>query len=158
MAGFNYEAGRSNNMVAAEAAGKVVISRWARKYKVSAAAAVAVMQPAEAHHTGTGRRGKSRLTPVIDANAVPTDAQLAAMLAWDAGDRPVVQGWYVAWKKDYSGPYGRRRNVPTLGLYRGDVAKAPKSLVQLDDADYAAAAALAGQALRPYARHWNELA
>ena len=84
MAGFNYECGRSNNMVAAESRGLITIGRWAKRHGVSAAAAVAVMNPNEAHHTGTGRFGKSRLTPVIDADATPTNEQLAEMKAFDA--------------------------------------------------------------------------
>lgn len=84
MAGYNYNAGRSNNMVAAESEGKVVVSQWAKRYRVSAAAAVEVMQPGEAHHTGTGRRGKSRLTPVLDWEQEPTEAKLAAMRQFDA--------------------------------------------------------------------------
>ena len=84
MAGFDYEAGRSNNMVAAEGRGMVTIGRWAKRFGVSAAAAVNVMRPAEAHHTGTGRRGKSRLTPVIDGDTEPTAVQVAAMKALDA--------------------------------------------------------------------------
>ncbi len=84
MAGFDYEAGRSNNMVAAEERGMVTIGRWARRYKVSAAAARAIMRPHEAHHTGTGRRGKSRLTYVIAGDCEPTAEQLAAMRDFDA--------------------------------------------------------------------------
>ncbi|MFA5266290.1 MAG: hypothetical protein WC378_20900 [Opitutaceae bacterium] len=70
-------------MVSAEAAGKITIGRWAKRFGVSAAAAVEVMSPTEAHHTGTGWRGKSRLTPVIDSDSTPTDAQVAAMKAFD---------------------------------------------------------------------------
>ena len=91
MAGFNFAAGRSNNMVAAEAAGKVTIGRWARRYGVSAAAAVAVMQPSEAHHTGTGRRGRSRLTPVIAGDCEPTAEQVAAMKEFDRAAKAAKQ-------------------------------------------------------------------
>lgn len=157
MAGFNYELGRSNNMVAAEERGMVTLGRWGRRHGVSARAVEEVMHPTEAHHTGTGRRGKSRLTYVIAGDLVPTAEQLAAMQAWDAGQRPVVQGWHTAWRKDYSGPYGRRRNVPVLAVYRGDAAKAPKGLVPLNDEDFAAASALAGRDLRPYARSWRDV-
>lgn len=157
MAGFNYELGRSNNMVAAEERGMITLGRWGRRYGVSARAVQEVMRPTEAHHTGTGRRGKSRLTYVIEAATTPTAEQLAAMRAWDAGQRPVVQGWFTSWRKDYSGPYGRRRNVPVLAVYRGDVASAPKGLVELSDPDFAAAQALAGRDLVAYARDWREV-
>ena len=84
MAGFNYSLGRSNNMVSAESRGMITIGRWAKKIKVSAAAARYVMQPREAHHTGTGHTGKSRLTSVIDEATNPTDEQLREMRAFDA--------------------------------------------------------------------------
>ena len=157
MAGFDYAAGRSNNMIAAESRGMVTVGRWGRKYKVSARAVMEVMRPAEAHHTGTGWQGRSKLTYVIEADLVPSAEQLAAMRAWDSGQRPTVQGWYVEWKRDYSGPYGRRRNVPTLAVYRGDVAAAPRGLTALGDEDYAAAAQLAGRRLKPYATSWREI-
>lgn len=83
MAGFNFELGRSNNMVAAESRGMITIGRWAKRFKVTAAAAVAVMQPPEAHHTGTGRRGKSRLTQVIDSAVEPTAEQIETMRDFD---------------------------------------------------------------------------
>lgn len=157
MAGFNFELGRSNNMVTAEERGMVTLGRWGRRHGVSARAVQEVMRPTEAHHTGTGRRGKSRLTYVIAAATTPTAEQLAAMRAWDAGQRPVVQGWHTTWRKDYSGLYGRRRNVPVLAVYRGDAAGAPKGLVSLNDADFAAASALAGRDLRPWATSWQEV-
>lgn len=157
MAGFNFELGRSNNMVTAEERGMVTLGRWGRRHGVSARAVQEVMRPTEAHHTGTGRRGTSRLTYVIEADREPTAEQLAAMRAWDSGQRPVVQGWYTAWSKDYSGPYGRRRNVPILDVYRGDAAGAPKGLVELNDADFAAALVLAGSELRPWAKSWQEV-
>ena len=155
-AGFDHEAGRSNNMVAAEREGMITVGRWAKHYGVSARAAVEVMQPAEAHHTGTGRRGKSRLTPVIAADAVPTAAQLTAMLTWDRGDRPTVQGWYIAWEKQ-TGRYGRRFNVPILAIFRGDIAEAPRKLRALDDREYAHAISLAGRTLRAYAVAYDDL-
>jgi hypothetical protein len=116
------------------------------------------MNPSEAHHTGTGRRGKSRLTPVILESTTPTGEQLEAMKAWDRGERPTVRGWYVAWSKDYSGPYGRRRNIPTLGIFCGDKAKAPKDITKIeDDSDWAAAQALKGRRLEAYAVSWNKV-
>lgn len=156
MAGFNYELGRSNNMVSAEERGMITLGRWARRHGVSAGAAQEVMRPSEAHHTGTGRRGTSRLTPVLPGALEPTAEQLEAMRAWDRGERPTVQGWFVAWRRE-RGNYGRVRNVPTLGVFRGDVADAPRELAKLSDADYAAAAALAGRTLRPYALRFDEV-
>lgn len=82
MAGFNHTAGRSNNMVAAEERGMEVVSTWGKRHGVSAAAALAVMRPSEAHHTGTGRRGKSRLTYVLSGTE-PTTEQLEAMREHD---------------------------------------------------------------------------
>ena len=126
MAGFNYELGRSNNMVTAESRGMITIGRWAKKHGCSAAAAVAVMWPSEAHHTGTGRRGKSRLTAVIDRELVPTAEQLEAMRAFDAGRRPQTRGVYLKWSADYSGPYGRKSWIPTVAIFDGDEAAARK--------------------------------
>jgi len=83
MAGFDYAAGRSNNMVEAEARGMVTIGRWAKRHGISARAAKAIMRPSEAHHTGTGFRGRSRLTPVIDADTEPSADELAEMRAYD---------------------------------------------------------------------------
>lgn len=83
MAGFNYELGRSNNMVAAEDRGMITIGRWAKRHGVSAAAAQEIIRPTEAHHTGTGRRGKSRLTFVIASEIEPTAGQLSAMREFD---------------------------------------------------------------------------
>ncbi|MFQ5591319.1 MAG: hypothetical protein ACE5HE_09170 [Phycisphaerae bacterium] len=157
MAGFNHERGRSNNMVDAEARGMVTVGRWARRHGVSARAAVEVMRPDEAHHTGTGRRGKSRLTHVLPRELEPSAGQLEAMRAWDAGDRPAVRGWHSKWEVEYTGPYGRRRNVPVLGVYEGDPAKAPKGLEPLGDDDYAKAAKLAGQRLRAYAKRFDDV-
>jgi hypothetical protein len=158
MAGFNHNAGRSNNMVEAEEHGLVTIGRWAKKHGVTARAAVEVMNPSEAHHTGTGRRGKSRLTPVILESTTPTGEQLEAMKAWDRGERPTVRGWYVAWERNYDGPYGRRRNVPTLGIFCGDKAKAPKDITKIeDDSDWAAAKALEGRRLEAYANSWKKV-
>lgn len=157
MAGFDYAAGRSNNMVAAESRGMVTIGRWARRHGVSARAATEVMQPTEAHHTGTGRRGRSRLTPVIDSATEPTEEQLAAMQAWDRGDRPIVQGWYTAWERRKINCFGKLRSVPVLAVFRGDAAAAPKSLIALDDDDYQAASTLAGRDLAPYARYYTDL-
>ena len=97
MAGFNFELGRSNNMVAAEERGMVTIGRWARKYHVTAKAAKIVMDPDEAHHTGTGRPGKSRLTYVIERDTVPTDAQLVKMRAIDAGETITKTDCMVRW-------------------------------------------------------------
>ena len=158
MAGYNYQAGRSNNMVDAEARGMITIGRWAKRHGVSARAAVEVMQPSEAHHTGTGRRGKSRLTAVIEVACEPTAAQLIEMRSWDRGQRPTVRGWYIKWLRDYSGPYGRRRNVPTLGLYEGDPAKAPNGFRPIgEDPDWATAKALEGRTLRPYATRFDQV-
>ena len=158
MAGFDYQAGRSNNMVLAESNGKVTIGRWAKRHGVSARAAVEVMRPSEAHHTGTGRVGKSRLTPVIGRAVEPSPAELSAMRAWDRGDRPRVMGWYVRWTKDYSGPYGRKRNVPTVGLYRDDVATAPKDLIRLEESEFERAKAFEGKALRAWATGFDQIA
>jgi hypothetical protein len=87
MAGFNFLAGRSNNMVLAESQGKITIGRWGKRYKVSAAAVMRIMCPTEAHHTGTGYRGKSRLTYVIHGETVPTEEQLERMRKFDADRR-----------------------------------------------------------------------
>jgi hypothetical protein len=158
MAGFNHDLGRSNNMLAAEERGQVTVGRWAKKYGVTARAAVEVMNPSEAHHTGTGRRGKSRLTPVINESTVPTAEQLEAMKAWDRGERPTVRGWYVAWVKDYSGPYGRLRNIPTLGIFCGDCAKAPKGFTKIfHDSDWESAQFLKGHRLQAYANSWKQV-
>jgi len=157
MSGFNFALGRSNNMVVAEDRGMMTIGRWGKRHGVSARAAVEVMHPAEAHHTGTGRRGKSRLTPVIASDCEPSAEQLAAMRAWDAGERPAVRGWYIKWLRDYSGFRGRRRNVPTLGVYVGDPADAPRDLAELDEADFARATALAGHTLVAFARRFDDL-
>lgn len=130
MAGFNYGLGRSNNMVAAEASGKITIGRWAKRHKVSAAAAGAVMQPCEAHHTGTGRPGKSRLTPVIQADREPTADQLARMQEFDRAQQeplptPVTHAdCVIRWVEfdNLTGAYGRiiRRNcVPREVIERG---------------------------------------
>jgi hypothetical protein len=152
MAGFDYAAGRSNNMVEAESRGMVTIGRWARRFKVSAAAAVAVMRPTEAHHTGTGRRGKSRLTPVIDAATEPTAEQLAAMRAFDAGDRPQVSGVYLKWAAVYDGPYGRKRFIPTVAVFEGDEAASRKlkEFESLTPAEMALARAWAGKDIREF--------
>lgn len=84
MAGFDFSAGCSNNMLAARARGMVNAGTWGRRFRVSAAAVVAVMRPTEAHHTGTGLRGRSRLTPVLPGYLQPTEEQLAAMRAFDS--------------------------------------------------------------------------
>lgn len=84
MAGFNYSLGCSNNMLAARERGMVNVGTWGRRWGVSAAAVIEVMRPAEAHHTGTGRRGRSRLTYVIAGATEPTADQLAAMRGFDA--------------------------------------------------------------------------
>ena len=99
MAGFDYSAGRSNNMVAAESRGMITIGRWAKRHGVSAAAAVAVIRPHEAHHTGTGRRGTSRLTPVVDSATEPTAAQLSAMVEHDrlSAQSRTIGGCRVRW-------------------------------------------------------------
>jgi hypothetical protein len=158
MAGFDYAQGRSNNMVAAEDRGMVTIGRWAKRHGVSARAAIEVMRPTEAHHTGTGRRGKSRLTAVIAGDCEPTAEQVAAMQAWDRGERPSVRGWYTTWEADYSGRFGRRCNIPLLAVYQGDAGKAPRGFQPItDDADWAAAQALAGRQLKPYAKSWREV-
>jgi len=158
MAGFDYSLGRSNNMVAAEEEGKITIGRWAKRHGVSARAATEIMQPYEAHHTGTGRRGKTRLTPVMPASLEPTAEQLAAMKAWDAGERPAIRGWYIVWKKQYTGRYGRRKNVPTIGIYNGDPASAPKRLRLIEDDDeWKAAQEFAGRDLKPYAETFHEV-
>lgn len=157
MAGFNFEKGRSNNMVEAEESrGKITIGRWAKKINVSARAAIAVMQPTEAHHTGTGRRGKSQLTSVIDADLVPTTDQVAAMRAWDAGEWPAVRGWFVHWEKDYDGR-GRRHNVPYVGLYEGDAKDAPRKMTFLTDAEFARAKIYEGKQLAPFARYYDDV-
>jgi len=150
MAGFDHQLGRSNNMVLAEAAGKVTIGRWAKRHKVSARAAVEVMRPGEAHHTGTGHRGKSRLTPVIDSTVEPTSEQVTAMQAWDRGERPAVRGWYTVWGR-VTGRYGRVYRVPRLATYEGDPVNAPRDFAPLEPEDFARAKLLAGRPLRPYA-------
>jgi hypothetical protein len=157
MAGFNFEEGRSHNMCAAEARGMVTIGRWAKRHKVSARAACEVMQPTEAHHTGTGRHGKSRLTPVISAATEPTADQLAAMQAWDRCERPTVRGWYTKWDRRYYGPYGRKRNVPTVGLFCGDAADDPGITQIVDDAEWAEAQAFAGRDLIGYATDFRQV-
>ena len=157
VSGFNYEVGRSNNMVAAEENGQVTIGRWAKRHGVSARAACEIMQPSEAHHTGTGRRGKSRLTPVIARETVPSADQLASMKAWDRGERQPVQGWFVRWEKTYTGPYGRRQNIPRLELYSGDPKNAPRGFKSLSDGDFARATTLAGKRLQAFANHFDEV-
>lgn len=125
MAGFNYELGRSNNMVSAEDRGMITIGRWAKKHKVSAAAAQAIMQPSEAHHTGTGRRGKSRLTAVIAGDLVPTQEQLAAMRDFDVQAKaakvapPRVINDCVFRRLEWPGRIAKSR-VPTEVIARGD--------------------------------------
>lgn len=156
MAGFDYSAGRSNNMIAAEERGMITIGRWAKAHGVSARAATEVMNPTEAHHTGTGRRGTSRLTPVIAGDMVPSAEQLAAMQAWDRGQRPAAQGWYVKFESRY-GNYGKKFTVPVLAVFRGDAQDAPRKLTALSDAEFAAASALAGKSLRPYAIHYTQV-
>jgi len=152
MAGFNYEAGRSNNMVAAEDEGKLTAGRWGKRYGVSAAAVVAVMKPTEAHHTGTGRRGKSRLTSVLSGDLRPTDEQLAAMRAFDAGDRVKTKGAWLRWEAEYSGSFGRKRWVPTVGVYEGDEvpARKLKDFESLADADFAFAQGWQGRDFREF--------
>lgn len=157
MAGFDYDTGRSNNMMTAEATGKTTIGRWAKRHGVSARAATEIMRPIEAHHTGTGRRGKSRLTPVIASETEPTTEQLAAMRAWDHGERPLVQGWYTKWEKRYDGPRGRKRNVPILAVYCGDPAKAPHGLTTLSDENYVEAMKLAGRDMKAYATSFRQV-
>ena len=157
MAGFDYAAGRSNNMIAAEANGMVTIGRWAKRLGVSARAAVEVMSPGEAHHTGTGWPGRSRLTPVIDAATEPTPEQLAAMQAWDRGERVTVRGWCIAWRTSYDGPYNRRKNGPILAVYEGDLADAPRGLRLLDDADFELAKSLSGRRLNPFASDFRDV-
>lgn len=157
MAGFDYKRGRSNNMVAAEKAGKITIGRWAKRYGVSAKAATWVMQPTEAHHTGTGRRGKSRLTPVLPRELEPTAEQLAAMKRWDSGDRPPVKGWFIKWRRVPS-DYGRGRvSLPTVGLFVGDPAEAPKGFEPLDDAEFERAREYEGRRLRAYADSFDQV-
>ncbi len=117
MAGFSFSAGCSNNMLAARERGMVNASTWGRRHGVSAAAVVEVMRPGEAHHTGTGRRGRSRLTPVLPDDLEPTGEQLAAMRAFDAAARaakaapPRVEracvARYLRWPKS-----PRARRVP----------------------------------------------
>ena len=141
MSGFNFEVGRSNNMLDAEERGMLTAGRWGRLHGgFSATAVVAVMRPSEAHHTGTGRRGKSRLTPVLDGDVGPTAEQTVAMRAFDAGDRPRVQGAYLKFESA-RGPYGRKRWIPTVGLFVGDEAAARKlkEFEPLDDAALAVA-------------------
>jgi hypothetical protein len=115
MSGFNYAAGRSNNMMAAESRGMVTIGRWARQYGVSAAAAVEVMRPGEAHHTGTGRVGKSRLTPVIDGDREATPEEISVMKELDRAAKAAraappreVPGCTARWLS-WPGRYARRR-------------------------------------------------
>lgn len=141
MAGFDFSRGRSNNMIDAEARGMLTIGRWGKRYGVSAAAVEAVMRPTEAHHTGTGRRGKSRLTPVIEAVLEPTAEQLEAMRAFDAGERPQAAGVYLKWEKVYDGPYGRKRFIPVVAIFRGDEVRSRKlkefTPLAGDDLDFA---------------------
>jgi hypothetical protein len=139
MAGFNFSAGRSNNMLAAEAAGMVTIGRWAKRHGVSAKAAESVMRPTEAHHTGTGRRGSTRLTYVIEGSKEPTPEQLEAMRAFDAGARPQIKGAYLRWKATYEQPYGRKRWVPTTALFEGDEVESCrlKDFLKLNDEEFA---------------------
>jgi len=84
MAGFNYDSGCSNNMLEARERGMMNIGAWGRRYRVSAAAVENVMCPTEAHHTGTGRRGTSRLTYVISTKLEPTADQVAEMKRYDS--------------------------------------------------------------------------
>jgi hypothetical protein len=135
----------------------ITIGRWAKRHGVSAGAAVEVMRPSEAHHTGTGRRGKSRLTPVIARDTEPTPEQLAALQAWDRGERPTVRGWYTAWEHDYSGPYGRRRNIPRVGIYEGDPAVTPRGFEPLNEKDFAKASELAGRRLNAWASRFDDI-
>jgi hypothetical protein len=152
MAGFDFAAGRSNNMVEAELRGMVTIGRWGKRFGVSAAAVEAVMRPSEAHHTGTGRRGKSRLTPVIDSTLEPTAEQLAAMQAFDHGQRPQVAGVHLKWGKVYDGPYGRKRFVPLVAVFEGDEAASRKlkEFTPLAGADLEIARQWEGKDLREF--------
>lgn len=83
MVGFNYERGRSNNMVDAESRGMMTVGRWANRYGVSARAVIVIMHPTEAHHTGAGHVGRSQLTPVLHYTHTPTNAELVAMRDFD---------------------------------------------------------------------------
>lgn len=145
MAGFNYELGRSNNMVAAEEAGKITIGRWAKRFRVSARAAVAIMRPSEAHHTGTGRRGKSRLTPVIEGDREPTSDQLAAMREFDraakaARSAPPLTRCVIRWLEwpGFSSRLGRFRRgadrTPLERIERDVTVSLDKNGVPLDKA------------------------
>jgi len=155
--GYDYGEGRSRRMIQAEVEGKITIGRWAKRHGVSVRAAVEVMALTEAHHTGTGRRGRTRLTYVIEADAEPTTEQLEAMQAWNRGDRPTVRGWHIKWEREY-GAWGRRHNIATLGLFCGDPNDAPKNLHRIDDdAEWAEVQASTGRRLRAYATSWREL-
>ena len=165
MAGFNFAAGASNNMIDARERGMVNVGDWARRHGCSAAAAVDVMAPTEAHHTGTGHRGKSRLTPVIAGDLEPTPEQIAAMKKFDAdrkaGALPQTRGLYMAWGTAYDGPYGRKRFFPAVGLFQGDAVKA-KKLREFEalpaDAAWALAQTWAGKDLRDYRKAVASLA
>lgn len=106
----------------------LTLGRWARRHKLraSAAAVLAVMQPTEAHHTGTGRVGKSRISYVLPASQAPTQEQREAMLAHDA-EQPVVYENCTVRRtifSDLTGNYGRiiRRNcVPSEKITRATV-------------------------------------
>lgn len=129
MAGFNYEAGKSNNMVSAEARGMLTLGRWAKKFgvKATAAAVKAVMQPTEAHHTGTGRVGKSRLSFVLDSAVGPNAEQIARMIDFDAAEPQVFLNCICRETVfgNLSGAYGRiirRKCVPSEKISRRTVA------------------------------------
>lgn len=115
MAGFDYSQGKSNNALAAEAGGKITLGRWAKRYGVTAAAAKAVMNVYEYHHTGTGRRGKSRETYYIASTWQASPEQIAEMKAWDRTARLAKAGigaidhndCVVRWI-EWNGRYGRR--------------------------------------------------
>lgn len=91
MSGFNYELGKSNNALDAIERGMTTLGRWAKRHGVSAAAAESVMRPTEYHHTGTGRRGKSRATWYVAADLEPTAEHLSAMKEFDRAAKVAKQ-------------------------------------------------------------------
>jgi hypothetical protein len=151
--------GKSNNYVAAQAAGrltagqaaKVLTRRLARKILAKEIESLA----SEFHHAGRfgGNQAKRIFffTPEQVARITLADIERAAAPVW---------GWVLGFRADYSGRYGKKRFVPIVaesGLISADRAhRLEEKFHPLNESEAEEAKAAIGKVLPAYSNDWRE--
>jgi len=151
--------GKSNNYLAAQAAGRLTAGQAAKVLSKRLGRPVKAkdLEPfaTEYHHAGCFGGNKARRVFFFAAadleRITAADLDRAALPVW---------GWVLGFKPVYDGPYGRKRYVPTIAeVGQFDQAKAKRlgeKFHLLTEAEAAEAKGAEGKVLPPSCEDWRQ--